>query len=134
MVDSPWLAFAPWGRALVKLGNSLPWFPSSHGQTSTLFHFFSCFSQLAFCSNLQWGFKTIHIHRAPNLKEERKVKFLKIIKISNVIKLNCLNLLKFKNVIYIILKILNYLNYQVNYKQFQNRPKSVIFITQFSLM
>lgn len=70
--DSPWLAFTPWGRAFVKLGNSLPWLPSSQGQTSTLFHFFNCFSQLAFCSNLQWGFKTIHIHKAPNLKERGK--------------------------------------------------------------
>lgn len=55
----------PCGSACVRLGSSLPWFPSSHGHTSTLFHRLSCLSHTHFCSDLQWGFSTIHIHRVP---------------------------------------------------------------------
>lgn len=64
-VISPGLPGGPWGRALVRLVSSLPWLPSSKGQTSTLFHLRSCRSQKPFCSGLQWGFSTMHIHRAP---------------------------------------------------------------------
>lgn len=64
-VFSPGLPGGPWGRALVRLVSSLPWLPSSKGQTSTLFHLRSCRSQKPFCSGLQWGFSTMHIHRAP---------------------------------------------------------------------
>lgn len=52
-------------RALVKLVSSLTWLPSSKGQTSTLFHLWSWWSQRDFCSGLEWGFSTMHIHKAP---------------------------------------------------------------------
>lgn len=61
----PWLPWAPWGSEWVRLGSSLPWLPSSQGQTSTLFHLRSWRSHDDFCSGLQWGFSTMHIHRAP---------------------------------------------------------------------
>lgn len=62
---SPGLPGGPWGRALVRLVNSLTWLPSSKGQMSTPFHLRSCRSQKPFCSDLEWGFSTMHIHRAP---------------------------------------------------------------------
>ena len=61
----PWLPWAPWGSEWVRLGSSLPWLPSSQGQTSTLFHLRSWRSHDDFWSGLQWGFSTMHIHRAP---------------------------------------------------------------------